>query len=131
MYQALEVQIATSRVNLAALERQRDELVNVKKIGGTEVAGLRELYQRQSEEARLQANLNLATRVYSELAVRHAQIRAQSPGATAQLTVVDEAQPPDRPVSRRRLQHATYGAVAGLILSVVLVPLWENRGRRY
>jgi uncharacterized protein involved in exopolysaccharide biosynthesis len=130
VYQTLEVQIATSRIRIAALETQREELVIVKKIGGRELELLRELYLRQVEQARLQANFDLATRVYNDLAMRYEQIRTQPPGATAQLTVIDEAQPADRPVSRRRRQYATYGAAAGFVLSVMLVPIWESRGRR-
>ena len=37
VYQTLDFQIATSRTRIAALERERDELINVKKLGGKEL----------------------------------------------------------------------------------------------
>ena len=125
-----EAERATSTQRIAALEKERDELVIVKKIGGSELALLRELYRRQIEQARLQANFDLATRVHGDLALRHEQSRTQPLGSTAQLQVIDEALPADRPVSRRRLQFATFGAAGGFFLAVVLAAFWEARGRR-
>jgi uncharacterized protein involved in exopolysaccharide biosynthesis len=127
VYQTLDFQIAQSRTRIAALEKERDELVIVKKIGGKELALLSELYRRQIEQARLQANFDLATRIYDDLAFRFEQSRTQPVGSTAQLQIIDNALPAERPVSRRRAHYATYGALAGLVLSVMLIPLWENR----
>ena len=62
VYQTLDFQIATTRTRIAALERGRDELMNVKKLGGKELAQLNELYRREIEQARLQANFDLATK---------------------------------------------------------------------
>lgn len=130
VYQTLDFQISTTRTRIAALEKQRDEVMNVKKLGGKELDQLSELYRRQIEQARLQANSDLAMRVYSDLALRYEQSRTQPLGNTAQLLVVDDALPPDRPVARRRLQYAAIGAVAGMVGTVLMALLWENRGRR-
>jgi uncharacterized protein involved in exopolysaccharide biosynthesis len=130
VYQTLDFQIATSRTRIAALEKERDELLGVKKIGGKELSQLSELYRKQIEQARLQANFDLATRVYSDLSVRYEQSRTQPLGSTAQLQVIDEALPPDRPLSRRRLQYGVFGAATGLLITVLLALVWENRGRQ-
>ena len=130
VYQTLDFQITTSRTRIAALEKERDELVVVKKIGGSELALLSELYRRQIEQARLQANFDLATRVHDDLALRHEQSRTQPLGNTSQLQVIDDALPPDRPISRRRLQYGTFGAAAGFVLTVMLAAFRETRGRR-
>jgi uncharacterized protein involved in exopolysaccharide biosynthesis len=130
VYQTLDFQIATSRARIAALEKERDELVVVKKIGGKELALLSELYRRQIGQARLQANFDLATKVYDDLAVRYEQSRTQLVGSTAQLQIIDDALPAERPVSRRRLQYAAYGALTGLVLSLVLMSVWEDRATR-
>jgi protein tyrosine kinase modulator len=130
VYQTLDFQIATSRTRIAALEKQRDELINGRKLGGKELAELSELYRRQIEQARLQANFDLATRVYSDLAVKYEQSRTQPFGNIAQLQVVDAALPPDRPVSRRRLQYGVFGASVGLVGFVMLALLVEIRVRR-
>jgi polysaccharide biosynthesis transport protein len=130
VYQTLDFQIATSRTKIAALVRQRDELVNGRKVGGKELAQLSELYRRQIELARLQANFDLATRVYGDLAVKYEQSRTQPLGNIAQLQVVDAALPPEYPVSRKRLQSAMFGSAAGFIAAALLALLWESRVKR-
>jgi uncharacterized protein involved in exopolysaccharide biosynthesis len=130
VYQTLDFQIAMSRTRIASLEKERDELINVKKVGGAELGQLSELYRRQIEQARLQANLELARKVHGDLALRYAQSRTTALGNVAQLQIVDLAQPPERPVSRKRLQNMAFGSAAGFVFAVVLILLWESRGRR-
>jgi uncharacterized protein involved in exopolysaccharide biosynthesis len=130
VYQTLEFQIATSRTRIATLERQRNELLNVKKIGGQQLSQLSELYRREIEQERLQADLDLARRVYGDLALRYEQSRTLNSGAAAQLQIVDRGQPAERPLSRRRLQKAAFGSGAGFVGVVLLILLWESRFRR-
>ena len=128
VHQTLEFQIATTRTRLAALTKERDELVHVNKLGGKALGELSELYRRQIEQARLEAGFNLANKVYGDLVVRYEQSRTQPLGSTAQLQVIDLALPPDRPLSLRRLQYLQAGLVAGLAISAVL-SLIAQRGR--
>jgi uncharacterized protein involved in exopolysaccharide biosynthesis len=127
VYQTLDFQIAMSRARVAALQKQRDELINVKKIGGKELAELSELYRRQIEQARLQGNYDLATRVYSDLSVRYEQSRTQALGNFAQLQIIDAAIPPDHPLSRHRVQEALFGASAGLFAGTLIVLVLATR----
>lgn len=130
VFQTLDFQIAMSRTRIASLAKQRDELINVKKIGGAELSQLSELYRRQIEQARLEANLGLARTVHGDLALRYAQVRTRALGTVAQLQVVDLAQPPERPLSRKRLQNMAFGAAAGFVVAVVLILLWDSLRRR-
>jgi hypothetical protein len=130
VYDTLDAQSAAARVRLGALEKQVDKLVSDSKTSRQELAALRDRFRPQIERARLQARLDLARKVRDDLGVRYEQFRAQPSAVTRHLAVIDAAQLPDRAISRRRLQHATYGAAAGLVLSVVLVPFWNNRRRR-
>lgn len=130
VYQTLDYQVAMSRTRIASLERERDELVNVKKIGGSELGRLSELYRRQIEQARLEADLDLARTVHKDLALRYAQSRTRALGSVAQLQIVDLAQPPDRPLPRKRLQNMVFGAAAGFVVAVVLILVWDGRSRR-
>ena len=91
---------------------------------------MRELYKREIEQARLQASFDLATRVYGDLVVRYEQSRTQPLGNTAQLQVIDNALPPDIPVSPRLVQYGMFGAVAGLVITMMFTLLWEARSRR-
>ena len=130
VYQTLDFQIATTRTRIAALERQRDEVMNVRKLGGKELAQLSELYRREIEQARLQASFDLATRVYGELSLQYEMSRTQPVGTSAQLQVIDNALPPERPVGRKRLQYALFGSAVGLVGMVLAAVLWEGFGRR-
>lgn len=130
VYQTLDYQIATSRTRIAALEKERDELVDVKKIGGKELSKLTELYRREIEQARLKASFDLADRAYGDLAVRYEQSRTQPLGSTGQLQVIDEALPPDSPVTRRRVQYVTFGAGTGFVLALMVAVAFEIRSRR-
>lgn len=130
VYQTLDFQIATSRTRIAALERERDEVMNVKKLGGNELAQLSELYRRQIDQARLQASYDLSTKVHGDLALRYEQSRTQPVGNTSQLQVVDQALPPDDPVARKRLQNGMLGAGLGGIGTALIALLWESRRRR-
>jgi uncharacterized protein involved in exopolysaccharide biosynthesis len=133
VYQTLDFQIATSRTRIAALEKERDELINRRQLGGNQLKQLGELYSREIELARHEAGLDLARRVYGDLALRYEQSRTLNTGSTAQLQVVDQAQPPTRPLSRKRVQKAAFGSAAGFVGAVLLILLWEGlregRGR--
>ena len=129
VYQTLDFQIATSRTRIAALEKERDQVINVKKIGGKELTELSELYRRQAEQDRLQANYDLASRVHSDLGLRYEQSRTLPVGNTSQLQMVDQALPADRPLSRRRTQAALFGAGVGFIGLALVVVIWEARSR--
>jgi uncharacterized protein involved in exopolysaccharide biosynthesis len=130
VYQTLDFQIAMSRTRIAALEKQRDEIMHVKKLGGAELKQLSELYRREIEQARLQETFDLALKVHGDLAVRYEQSRTQPLGTTAQLQVVDNALPPEHPVSRKRVQYGIFGAGVGVVGMMMLTVFWESRGRR-
>jgi uncharacterized protein involved in exopolysaccharide biosynthesis len=127
VYQTLDFTIATSRARLAALERERRELVDVRKLGGEELQKLSELYSRQIELGRLQNAHDVAKRVYSDLLVRYEQSRTEALGNASQVQLVDEAAPPEKPLSRKRGQGAALGLVAGLFASALIALVLESR----
>lgn len=126
VYQTLDFQIAMSRTRIASLEKQRDELINVKKIGGTEFGQLTVLYRNQIEQERLEGSLKLARQVHSDLTLRYAQSRTNALGNVAQLQIVDLAQQPERPAPRKRLQNMAFGAAAGFVLAMLLILIKEG-----
>jgi uncharacterized protein involved in exopolysaccharide biosynthesis len=128
VYQTLDFQIATSRARVAALEQERRQLIDVRKLGGKELARLSELYRRKIDLGRLQTNYDLSKKVYSDLAMRYEQSR-ESLGNSPQLQLVDEAIPADRPLPRRRLQWAALGSATGLLVAGLLALLLESRQR--
>jgi len=126
VYQTLDFQIATSRTRLAALEQERRQLVDVRKLGGETFSRLSELYRRQIELAQLQTSFDLAKRIHSDLSVRFEESRTQLLGTSPQLQLVDPAIPPDRPVSRRRALLAGVGFLSGLLAMSLLVLTRES-----
>jgi uncharacterized protein involved in exopolysaccharide biosynthesis len=129
VYQTLDFQIATSRARVAALEQERRQLMDVRKLGGEELTRLTELYRRQIDHARLQTNYDLSKKVYSDLAVRYEQSRTESLGNSPQLQLVDEAIPADRPLPRGQLQSAALGSATGVLVAGLLALLLESRQR--
>ena len=121
VYQTLDFQIATSRTRLAALEQERRQLVDVRKLGADAFSRLSELYRRQIELAHLQTNFDLAKRIHSDLSVRFEESRTTSLGTSPQLQLVDPAIPPDRPVSRRRALLAVVGFLTGFLIMSLFV----------
>jgi protein tyrosine kinase modulator len=133
VYQTLEFQIATGRARLAALEQQRREIMEVKKLGGRQLKELSDLYSREIELARLQTNYDLAKRVYSDLRVRYEETRSEGVGSTAVLQIVDDAIPPDRPLSRQGAKSTLLGLAAGFMvaaLGALALDSRQSRGER-
>ncbi len=128
VYQTLDFQIATSRTRLAALDQQRRQVVDVKKIGGRELVELSELYRHKIELARFEMNLELAKKVHGDLQVRYEESRTQALGFSPQLQLVAEAIVPDRPVPRQRIRYSALGFVIGLLAAGTAVLVWEIRG---
>jgi succinoglycan biosynthesis transport protein ExoP len=130
VYQTLEFQIVSSRARLAALERQRHELVEVKKLGGRALKELSDLSSRQSELARLQSNYDLAKKVYGDLRVRYEETRSDGIGSSAVLQIVDDAIPPDRPLSRQTAKSTALGLAAGFIVAALAALALDSRQPR-
>jgi G-rich domain on putative tyrosine kinase len=127
VYQTLSFQIATSRTRLAALQRQQNEMTGVRKLGDNRFGELSDLYRRTSELARLETNLDLARKIYSDLTIRYEQSRAESVGNMVQLQIVDEAVTPERPLSRKRAQAAALGFGVGMVVAGLAALAWGTR----
>jgi len=119
VYDIIDQQIAQSRAKLAGLEKRRVELVDVRKLGGAQLAKLNVLYEREAELERLETEHDLARKIYLDVATRHEQVRLQVAGRTAQLQLLDAALTPELPVGPRVLRNTA----AVMVLSFVFVAL--------
>ncbi len=129
VYQTLAFQIATSRTRLAALERERREMVVVRKLGESRFKKLSDLYSREIELGRLETSYDLAKRVYGDLGLKYELSRTESIGNRVQLQIVDEAFSPERPLSRRRIQWTALGLTAGLLFAGLAALALGNAGK--
>lgn len=119
VYESLDQVIASSRTRLAGLQKQKSELIDVRKLDRDQQAKLSLLYQQEMELSRLQMEYDLSRVVYVDVATRNEQIRLQVVGRSAQLQVMDAALPPDRPISPRVLRNTAIALVLGLMLMVL------------
>lgn len=125
VYEEVDSEIAKSRSTLAASERQKDQLVNVRKLDAPQLALLARLYNVESEFSRLQIELDLARKVYQDVATAYETARLQVAGRSAELRLVEAALPPDRPLSRNIMRNAVIAFVVGLMMSAFFVLAYD------
>ena len=125
VYENLDEVIATSRTRLAGLEKQRSELIDVRKLDSSQLAPLSLLYDRETELARLTTEFALAKQIYVDVATRFEEARLQVVGRSAQLEIADAAVVPDRPIGPRVLRNTAIAFMVGLLLSMVAVLFFE------
>jgi uncharacterized protein involved in exopolysaccharide biosynthesis len=129
IHQTLAVQIAMSRIRLAGLERERDEILSARKLGRDRVSKFSDLHRRELELARVQGNYDLAKQVHDALALRYEQAPIESLNKMVNLQVVDEAIQPDRPKTKKRAETSTLGMAIGLVLGALGAIAWESQRR--
>jgi len=119
VYESLDQQVAAGRTRLSGLEKQRAELVDVRKLDAMQLAQLNLLYAREAELDRLQTEFDLAKNIYIDVASRYEQARLQVAGRSAQLQVAEQALAPDRPTAPRVARNAAVAFVLGFMLTAV------------
>jgi uncharacterized protein involved in exopolysaccharide biosynthesis len=126
VYQVLQYQISLSETRLAALEaRKRQLVVGGQRVDGPELTPLGSLYSKEIQEQRLQTEFDLTKAVYTEVSLAHERARLQSAGMTARLQLIDEAVPPDVPMSRHRVLYALLFAAAGGGLALIALASFD------
>jgi uncharacterized protein involved in exopolysaccharide biosynthesis len=124
---SLEHALSLSRMNLKALERERDQIVKATDLSGAAGRKLSQLHARRNKGERLRAEATQARNAYRDISLRYEQALAQAAALTPQLQVLDPPLTPTRPVSPR-IARDTIAAVgvawlatcAGLMLSLAV-----------
>ena len=127
IYENLQQETTGTRTRLAALERERDELLRGRNRDG-QLNKLAELYRRQARADELKMQQQLAEKVYVETATRYEQARLQVAGRSAQLQIIDRALPRDQKVSPRVALNVSAAFV--LALSIIVIGIVANRALR-
>jgi polysaccharide biosynthesis transport protein len=135
VYEVLQQQLSASRTKLSALEKQRAEIMRTTDLGQAAALKLRELYTKEAETERLQTELALSKQVYLDVSNRYEQARIQVAGRSPQLQVIDQAVPPETPISPRVVRDTAFATVlaavvAGGLLLLVSVVRGELRQTR-
>jgi len=129
VYQGLDAGAATTRAYLASLEKQKTELMDVRKVGASKLSALNHLYVIESELARRQIELDLAQRIYTDVSQRYEVASLQVVGRSAELSIIDPAVPADRPVSRQVARNTAVAAVIGFCFGLAGVLVWHATRR--
>jgi uncharacterized protein involved in exopolysaccharide biosynthesis len=119
VYESLDQVIATSRTKLAGQEKQKTELIDVRRLDANQQAKLSLLYEQETQLSQLQTEYDLSRTVYLDVATRYEQARLQVAGRSPQLQILDQALVPERPIAPRPRRTAALGAATGFGLSVL------------
>ena len=120
VYDAVNRQIAAARVELADLQRHRDQLVKAAELTPDDAKKLSQVYAVEDELSRLELERTIRENAFSEAFNRYESARLNV-SRYGELIVLDPALPPDRPLGRGTVRNALMGAVAGLVLALVVV----------
>jgi uncharacterized protein involved in exopolysaccharide biosynthesis len=135
-YEAIDEQLAKDRAGLAALEAQRAQLVDVRRVNAQHQPQLTAMFQKEAELARLTTDYEVAERSYKEIASKYDVARLQVASRSAQLQVIDRASVPTSPEPRHLLRNTTFGILAAATVMVIAIILAQalrdalNRGTR-
>ena len=125
VYQELDADAATTRTRLASLQKQKAELVDVRKLNASQMPLLMRLYAREATLGRREVERDLAQKIYEDISQRYEAARLQVAGRSAQLVILDEAIPADRPVSRDVARKTAMAALVGFCIALVGLLVWH------
>jgi len=125
VYQELDKQVATSRTQLAALERQQAQMT-ARKLDDPRLDRLTEMYGKESQLGRLEMERDLAQKIYQEVANSYESARLLVAGRSSALQILTRAIPPDKPESRKIARNLLIGTLSGFLLSSLLVLVRES-----
>ena len=120
VYQELDKQIASSRTQLAALEKQKSQMT-ARGLDTKQLARLNEMYVKESQISRLEMERDLAKKVYSDVANSYESARLLVAGRSSGLAILTRAIPPEKPESRKLPRNIVIGALSGFLLSALAV----------
>lgn len=125
VFELLDSNVATTRANLAGLEKEKAQLVDLRHLDGASLPQLSKLYARTVQLAHLLAERDLAQKIYAEVASRYEVARLQVGARSAQLEIIDPAVQPDLPEPRNLLRNVLFAGLAGLTASALFAMLLQ------
>lgn len=108
----MQTELAAARQRMIEAEGRLTEFRGRQRRGGAP------LHLSEIEGARLHADLDLATRLYEEIAVQYGKLRLQVAEQAAELLVIEEAHPPETPVARPVRSRVLLGGISGFMLAL-------------
>lgn len=118
VFLALDEQVAKGHAGLAAMERQRAQMLT-RHLDADRMGLLTKLYEKEGELSRLEMERDLSRKVYLAVATSFETARLTVAGRSSALQIVGVAVPSDQPLPRGALRGAAVAFMAGLILAAI------------
>jgi uncharacterized protein involved in exopolysaccharide biosynthesis len=115
----LEDRLLESRMRLAGLEETRRRLEG--NANPSASRPLKELYSKEATLDRMEDDIDLLRRMYTDIAERASQTKVDLAVAQPPMRLLEPATTPDQPVPTGRTRTIGVGVLAGLILSACFV----------
>lgn len=116
----IDVSVATARSTLAALERQRDQMIKLGQVTANVLPMLSDLYAREAQLARHQLDHDVAAKAFEEAASAAQSARLRTSMHLPFAQVAERATRPTTPESRRLVRNTAIGLVAGATLACLI-----------
>ena len=125
VYDSVNRRIATARRALGDLERRRARLLRTERLTATDRRTLTQLYGAERELAQLELDRTLRENAFSEAFNRFESARL-AVARQGELSMLERARPPDRPVARATARQTILGGLIGLAFAMVAI-IWRAR----
>jgi uncharacterized protein involved in exopolysaccharide biosynthesis len=129
VYEQLAGEVAASRLDVASLVEQRRQLIETKGLGADKLAILSKLYSAERMLGDLERRQAVINAAYTEIATKYELARSRSLDRSAQLVIIDPAQPADTPAPRGLVTKTATAAAGGLGLALLIVLLRPGTAR--
>jgi uncharacterized protein involved in exopolysaccharide biosynthesis len=120
VYSKLEDLIATWRTNLAAIERERDELRERGGVDAASTSRIANLHEKQNQLERLDLQRRMARKSYEDTAAKYQATRLTILDRTPQFVIVDPGRSSSLPVSRYMTRNVLLGLVSGALFGIMI-----------
>ena len=120
VYRELDEQIASSRTELAGLERAQAQMT-ARKLDDAQLPRLTEMYAKEALLARLEMERDLARSVYEQVSRSYESARLLVAARSSGLQILSRAIAPDRPEPRKTSRNLLIGTLTGFLVSSFLV----------
>jgi uncharacterized protein involved in exopolysaccharide biosynthesis len=116
----LDVQVGKARAKLAALEKQRERMLELAQVNETQLPQLTTLYEREAQLTRLQVDFDVSRKAFEEAATSYQIARTRTALRSPFVQVVDKAARPNAPQSRHVARNAAVALVGGTMLGCLV-----------
>jgi len=126
--QELDLQVGTLTAEVAGLEKKRSELIEKYGVGAATLSKLNELYEKEVELKRREADYEIAKKAYDDALGYFSKMTASVMQHKTDILLEDKAIPPSLPNSRDALTKLIVSLAAMLSIAAIVIA-WREAAR--